>query len=128
MEGSVQTYRIDILGKDLDPREDLSEDLKTELRELADQVNGVIQVERLDWKMEQRTYYILEWNALDDDIGLYEFKTDKTDEAEIYEELSEGLHNYSNILILDRERLENLFKAVDSLKKKLYKEAQTRVF
>ena len=78
--------------------------------------------------MEQRTYYILEWNALDDDIGLYEFKTDKTDEAEIYEELSEGLHNYSNILILDRERLENLFKAVDSLKKKLYKEAQTRVF
>ena len=48
MEGSVQTYRIDILGKDLDPREDLSEDLKTELRELADQVNGVIQVERLD--------------------------------------------------------------------------------
>ena len=58
-------------------------------------------------------WYILEWNPLDDDVDLYEFETDKTDIAEVWEEASEDLHNFSSILVMNGERLRNLLKAAE---------------
>lgn len=58
-------------------------------------------------------WYILEWNALDDSIDIYEWPTEKSDISEVWEEVSESLHNYSNILVMDSARLNNLFNAVE---------------
>ena len=67
----------------------------------------------------KKRYFVLEWNALDDSIDLYDFESEKEDISEVYEEIAEGLHNYSNVLIMEKKRLDNLFKAVESFKEYL---------
>jgi len=61
-------------------------------------------------------WYVLEWNALDNGIELYAWESDKTDVAEVWEEVGEGLHNYASVLVMDEGRLQNLVRAVESLK------------
>jgi len=64
-------------------------------------------------------YYVLEWNALDDRIDLYDFQSKSNDIAQVYEEVSEELHNYAFVLVMDKKKLANLIDAVDNIKKKL---------
>lgn len=61
-------------------------------------------------------WHVLEWNALDNGIELYTWESAKTDPAEVWEEVSEGLHNFASVLVMDKERLQNLIRAVESLK------------
>ena len=65
------------------------------------------------------TWYVLEWNGLDDRIDLYEAESEQEDAALVYEEVAEDLHNFSSILLMDKEKLEALFKAVDGLKRQM---------
>jgi hypothetical protein len=62
-------------------------------------------------------WFILEWNGLDNDIDLYEFESAKEDIAEVWEEASEDLHDFSAILVMDSQRLSNLFRAVSDFTK-----------
>jgi hypothetical protein len=71
-------------------------------------------------------WYVLEWNGLDNGIDLYEFESAKEDVAEVWDEVTEGLHQYSSILVMDRSRLENLFAAVDSMKQVMKTKHQKR--
>ena len=64
-------------------------------------------------------WYVLEWNALDYGIELYEWETSKSDEAEVWDEVSESLHQCSAVLIMSEKRLSNLFKAVRHLQKQM---------
>lgn len=68
------------------------------------------------FKLKEQIYWVLEYSALDDNIEIYEFKSSQTDESLVYEEISEGLHNYSNVIILNKEKAKNLLKAVEKLK------------
>ena len=68
---------------------------------------------------KKRAWYVLEWNALDDDIDLFVWDTTKTDEAEVWEEVGEGLHNWSNFLVMNEKRLLNLFRVVAALQELL---------
>jgi len=61
-------------------------------------------------------YHILEWNSLDDEIQMYDFESDK-EISEVYEELE--LHNFSNVLIMEKKKVKKFFKAVASYKKYL---------
>lgn len=65
------------------------------------------------------TWHVLEWNALDNDIALYEWETAKTDIAEVWEEVGESLHNYGNVLVMDDERFLSFLKAVEPFQNRL---------
>lgn len=62
-------------------------------------------------------WFILEWNAIDNAIDLYEFESAKDDLAEVWEEASQDLHNFSSILVMDSQRLANFFQAVSDFQK-----------
>jgi len=64
-----------------------------------------------------RTWYVLEWNALDYRIELYRFQSRSNEQSEAYEEISEELHNYSSVLLMEKKRLRNLFKAILDFRK-----------
>jgi len=66
---------------------------------------------------KHRTWYVLEWNALDYRIELYRFQSRSREQSEAYEEISEELHNYSSILLMEKKQLRNLFKAVLNFRK-----------
>jgi hypothetical protein len=59
-------------------------------------------------------WYVLEWNALDDRIDLYEWPSEETDISQVWEEVGESLHNCANVLVMDNDRLRNLFQAVNA--------------
>lgn len=61
-------------------------------------------------------WYVLESNALDDRLELYEFTSRHAEQGDVFEEISEELHSYSSILLMDQERLNNLFMAVDTIR------------
>jgi hypothetical protein len=63
------------------------------------------------------SWYILEWNALDNDIDLYEIESAKDNIGEVWEEVSEDLHNYSSVLVMDSQRLANLIQAISDFQK-----------
>ena len=62
-------------------------------------------------------WFVLEWNGLDDGIDLYELESAQTDIAEVWEEVAEDLHTFSSILVMDSQRLSNLFQAVSAFQK-----------
>ena len=62
-------------------------------------------------------WFVLEWCGMDNDIDLYEWESAKRDEAEVWEEVRESAHNWESFLVMDKERLRNLFQAVESLRK-----------
>jgi hypothetical protein len=62
-------------------------------------------------------YFILEWNGLNDEIGLYEYETKTEDIALVYEEID--LSNYSNALVLDLSKLKSFLKAVEVFRAKI---------
>jgi hypothetical protein len=64
-------------------------------------------------------WYVLEWNALDYRIELYEFESRNKEQSEAFEEISEDLHNYSSILLMDKKHLHALFKAVRDFHKRM---------
>jgi hypothetical protein len=57
--------------------------------------------------MSRMKWRVLEWNALDNDVDLYEWESSKTDPAEVWEEVSEELHNFASVLVMDEERFQN---------------------
>ena len=69
-------------------------------------------------------WFILEWNGLDNDIDLYDFESAKEDIAEVWEEASEDLHNFSSILVMNAERLRNLLKAAEPFQTEVKRGAQ----
>lgn len=69
-------------------------------------------------------YYILEWNILNDSIELYEFQSKKHDIAEVYEEISEELHNFSSVLVMNLKQMGSLFDAVATMKRNLKKQVK----
>ena len=62
-------------------------------------------------------WHVLEWNALDNGIDLYAWDTEKTDPADVWEEVCEGLHNFASALVMDEERFGNFISAVKKLLK-----------
>lgn len=64
-------------------------------------------------------WFVLEWCPLDNCIDLYRWKTSKTDIGEVWTEVQESVRNLSSLLVMDRERLENLFKAVEELRREM---------
>ena len=62
-------------------------------------------------------WFVLEWCGMDNDIDLYEWESAKNDEAEVWEEVRESAHNWESFLVMDKERLNNLLRAVESLQK-----------
>jgi len=48
LEGSKQEYMITVTSEKLDAKEDISEDIKKELYEIADELPAMISVERVD--------------------------------------------------------------------------------
>lgn len=73
-------------------------------------INKIIETERTT------KWYVLEWNALDNDIDLYVWESAKTDIADVWEEIGEKLHNFASVLVMDEDRFQNLIKAVKNLK------------
>lgn len=61
-----------------------------------------------------KKWFVLEWNALDDEVALNEWLSSKSDEAAVCEEIGEGLHNFSSFLLMDYPRLRNMLKAVSA--------------
>lgn len=71
---------------------------------------------------ESRTkWYVLEWNALDNDMDLYVWESEKSAPADVWEEIGEGLHNFASVLVMDEERFGNFIGAVDKLLKGRYR-------
>ena len=66
-------------------------------------------------------WHVLEWNALDDGIDLYVWESEKTDAADVWEEIGEGLHNFASALVMDEERFGNFIGAVEKLLKGGYR-------
>ena len=69
-------------------------------------------------KTESRTkWHVLEWNALDNDMDLYVWESEKSDPADVWEEIGTGLHNFTSVLVMDEERFGNFIGAVEKLLK-----------
>ena len=66
--------------------------------------------------MSKTNWHILEWNSLDNDIDLYVWVSEKSEPADVWEEIGEELHNFASVLVMDEGRFQNLLKAVENLK------------